>query len=211
MSNVASVLRPDWTEIPQEEFRELYRKLVSLRDLAAFWGVQPRQLSYYAFHADKESVYNSFSIRRRYGRRRRIEAPTRTLKYIQRLMHESLIRIYGPHPAVHGFRTGRSIVTNAEYHKGRRYVLNIDLADFFPSVTRKRIYGRLVAKPYLLQSSVANVIASLATNRFARLPQGSPSSPVIANMVAAGMDDDLATLCGSHFCRYTSRLLKNAS
>ena len=54
-----------------------------------------------------------------------------------------------------------------------------------------------------MQNDVANLIASLATNSYQRLPQGSPSSPVIANIVAAGMDADIAKLCGPLGCRYT--------
>ena len=111
--------------------------------------------------------------------------------------------MHGPHPAVHGFRSERSIVTNAQNHLSRRYVLNIDLADFFPSITRKRIYGRLVAEPYSFDTKVANLIAALSTNVYSRLPQGSPSSPVIANIVAAELDTDLAKLCGPLGCWYT--------
>jgi RNA-directed DNA polymerase len=174
-----------------------------LHDLAEFWNVGPSQLGYYAYRIDKTRAYSTFDVPRRNGGTRRIEAPIRTLKFIQRLLHESLSRLYGPHPAVHGFLADRSIVTNAKCHLGRRYVLNIDLADFFPSITRKRIYGRLVAEPYGLDKKVANLIAALSTNRYARLPQGSPSSPVIANMVTAQLDADLAELCGQLRCRYT--------
>ena len=201
--SVSSPLRPEWKEIPQTEFRVQYRQLSCLDELANFWGVAPFQLSYYAFHVDKRTAYSTIKIPRRNGRERRIEAPGRTLKYLQRLIHESLTRVYGPHPAVHGFCTGGSIVTNAQNHLGRRYVLNIDLVDFFPSITRERIYGRLVAEPYSFHSKVANLIAAISTNVYQRLPQGSPSSPVIANIVAAGLDKDLADLCGSLYCRYT--------
>lgn len=203
MPNVSSLLRPDWATIPQREFRHTYSQLGSLHDLAEFWGLRPSQLSYYAFHIDKGTAYRTFSIPRRNGRERRIEAPARTLKYIQRLIHESLTRVYGPHPAVHGFLSERSIITNAREHVRSRYVLNIDLADFFPSITSKRIYGRLVAAPYSFNERVANLIATLSTNRYSRLPQGSPSSPVLANIVASGLDSDLAKLCGSLGCWYT--------
>lgn len=94
-------------------------------------------------------------------------------------------------------------MTNALNHTGRRYVLNIDLVDFFPSITRQRIYGRLVAGPYSFDPTVANLIAALSTNAYSQLPQGSPSSPIIANIVAAEMDSDLAELCGRLRCRYT--------
>ena len=203
MPNVSSSLRPQWANIPQGKFRSDYRQLDSLHDLAAFWGLRPSQLSYYAFHVDKRTVYNTFHIPRRNGRQRRIEAPTPTLKYIQRIIHESLARIYGPHPAVHGFLSDRSIVTNAQNHVRSRYILNVDLADFFSSITKKRIYGRLVSAPYSLSKRVANLIAALSTNVYSRLPQGSPSSPVLANIVASGLDSDLANLCGSLGCWYT--------
>ena len=203
MPNRSYPLRLEWANIPQHEFREMYQQLSSIQDLADFLGVAPYQISYYALRVDKQYVYKNFHIPRRNGGKRRIEAPTRTLKYIQRLIHESLSCVYGPHPAVHGFRPGRSIVTNAKNHLGRRYVLNIDLEDFFPSITRKRIFNKLVSEPYLFDSRVANLIASLSTNKYSQLPQGSPSSPIIANIVAAGLDNDLAELCGSLYSRYT--------
>ena len=95
------------------------------------------------------------------------------------------------------------IVTNARNHLGRRYVLNVDLEDFFPSIIRRRIYGRLIAEPYALDSGVAHLISNLSTNAYGRLPQGSPSSPIIANIIASKMDTDLANLCSSLYCRYT--------
>ena len=203
MPNVSSPLRPDWTQISQKAFRNELTQLASPQDLAAFLGVKTSQITYYAFHIDKRRAYRTFSIPRRHGRQRRIEAPCPTLKYIQRLIHEALTRAYGPHPAVHGFLSDRSIVTNARTHLNCRYVLNIDLADFFPSITRKRIFNRLIAKPYSFDKKVANVIAALSTNVYFQLPQGSPSSPVIANIVAAQLDADLNKLCRLLYSRYT--------
>ena len=203
MPKVSSSLRPGWATISQVDFRKEYKQLSSLADLARFWSIPVSQISFHAFHSEKDKSYNTFFIPRRNGRKRRIEQPSPALKYIQRIIHESLTRVYGAHPAVHGFVAGRSIVSNARNHLGRRYVLNIDLRDFFPSITRKRIYGRLRAEPYSLNSIVANVIASLSTNAYGQLPQGSPSSPVIANIITAEMDSDLAKLCGSLHCWYT--------
>ena len=203
MPNASNTLRPQWVGMSQSQARDVYGNLSSLQELAAFWGVRQRQLSYYAFRIDKKFVYKTFHIQRRNGRQRFIEAPTRTLKYIQRLMHESLSLVYGPHRAVHGFLPSRSIVTNARSHLGSQYILSIDLKDFFPSITRKRIYGRLVAAPYSFSSEVANAIAALATNSSSKLTQGSPSSPILANIVAAGMDADLMDLARSFGCWYT--------
>ena len=203
MANASSSLRPEWATISQEQFRESYRLLSSVADLASFWELPASQINYYAFHSEKAESYQTFSIPRRSGGTRRIEQPSKTLRYIQRILHESMTKVYGAHPSVHGFVAGRSIVTNARNHLGRRFVLNIDLADFFPSISRQRVYGRLRAEPYSLHSTVANAIASLSTNSYGQLPQGSPSSPVIANIITAGMDADLAQLCGQLNCWYT--------
>ena len=203
MPKTSRPLRPDWIKISQKDFRSKYQNLSSLHDLADFLGVEPRQLSYYAYHVDKKQVYSTFDIPKRFGKPRRIDKPSRTLKYIQRLIHESLTRIYGPHRSVHGFVSGRSIVTNAQEHLGKKYVLNVDLSDFFPSVTGPRVYSRLTREPYSIRSKVAQIIASLATNQYNQLPQGAPSSPVIANIVASGLDSDIADLCVSLYCRYT--------
>ena len=203
MPNVNKVLRPQWGDISQQDFRTQYRQLNSLQDLANFWEIPHSQLSYYAYKADKAALYRVHNVPRRNGRIRKIEAPVPTLKFIQRIIHESLTLIYGPHRAVHGFLAERSIVTNARQHLGSSYVLNIDIEDFFPSITSKRIYGRLVAAPYSLHPKVANPIAALSTNVYLRLPQGSPSSPIIANMVVAELDSDLALLCAKQRCRYT--------
>ena len=123
MPNVSTPLRATWGDISQEEFREQYRQLGSLRDLAGLLGLRPSQLSYYAFRIEKNAVYKRFSIPRRNGKKRQIEIPIPTLKYIQRIIHESLTKVYGPHDAVHGFVPGRSVITNAKGHLGKRYVL----------------------------------------------------------------------------------------
>lgn len=214
MPNSSTPLRPNWSSIKQEEFRDLYKGLHSLDDLARFWGVPPYQLGYYAYRIDKRLAYKKLEIPRRNGKDRRIEAPNPTLKYLQRILHESLTRVYGPHPAVHGFLAEKSIVSNAENHLERRYVLTVDLEDFFPSITRRRVFGRLVSEPYSFDGIVANLIASLSTNHYGRLPQGSPASPVIANMVAANLDADLVKLCrplGAWYTRYADDIAISTS
>ena len=73
MPTGSSPLRPQWTAIPQAEFRNNYRQLFSLSDLADFWGIAPSQLGYYAFGIDKRLAYTTFRIPRRNGSERQIE------------------------------------------------------------------------------------------------------------------------------------------
>ena len=103
---------------------------------------------------------------------------------------------------VHGFALGKDIVSNAAHHTPRRYVLNVDLKDFFLSITFRRVRGMLMAKPYFLGSSAATVIAQLCTFD-EKLPQGAPTSPVITNMVCGRFDAHLKALAKTYRCNYT--------
>lgn len=73
------------------------------------------------------------------GPGRSIEAPHETLKAVQRaILHQLLERVATP-PDIHGFVPGRSIVSHARLHLGQRQLLNYDLADAFPSISRQRV------------------------------------------------------------------------
>lgn len=203
MPKVKAWLRPQWKDIDRDDFLEIYRSLKTWQDLAEFWGVPPKQIAYYSFHADKAGLYSSFPLARKYGGHRKIEVPSATLRYLQRLVHESLSRIYRPHQAVHGFVEGKSVLSNAECHLSSRYVVTLDLESFFASITGQRVQKRLEAEPYGLSSKVANAIVSLATNPVGALPQGSPSSPIISNIIASQLDSDLSAFVSPYRCRYT--------
>ena len=177
-------------------------------------------------------------VPRRYGRPRLLEIPGPLLKRAQRALLDSLINHVPPHPAAHGFRPGRSAITNATPHCGRAVVVRFDLADFFPSVPVGRIYAlfRTLGYPAL----VARLLAGLCTTRLPtdvwkarpdpaldgadhsawqrlsarHLPQGAPTSPAVANLVAYRLDcrlTGLATALDATYTRYADDLTFSGS
>ena len=103
----------------------------------------------------------------------------------------------------HGFKTGFSIQTNAINHRGRRWVFNTDLQDFFPSINFGRVYGFFMKNQhYMLNKKVATVISQIACHEN-KLPQGSPCSPIISNIIAHLLDIRLNELAASNGCTYT--------
>lgn len=103
---------------------------------------------------------------------------------------------------MNGFVTGRDIRRNASFHVGRRYVLNIDLEDFFGSINFGRVYGLLTKAPYKIHPIIAAAIAKACTlDNY--LPQGAPSSPILSNLICAKMDSELARLADANRCTYT--------
>lgn len=103
----------------------------------------------------------------------------------------------------HGFRRRHSIITNARRHKRRRYVLNLDLQDFFATFNFGRIRGFFIHNnSFKLNEKVATVIAQIACFENA-LPQGSPCSPIIADLIAHVLDVRLAQLAKRYQLTYS--------
>lgn len=170
-------------------------------DLAALLDVRHSTLIYYANRGSQVS-YTSFSVVKKSGALRRIDAPFDGLKSIQRKIASLLSSAYQPPNQVHGFVEGRSALTNAIPHVGRTWVLNLDLADYFPSINFGRVRGMLRAAPYLIADAPATVLARICCFKNS-LPQGAPSSPVLANMVTRALDTRLRKLAYQRRVTYT--------
>ena len=149
--------------------------------------------------------YKSFVIQKRNGTSRLINEPRRKLKDLQAILLAYLYEhAASMKPCVHGFTPGRSIVTNANTHCSlkTRFLLNIDIEDFFPSITFYRVRGILQSKPFAFSYSVATVLAQLTTFNGV-LPQGAPTSPLLANLACRSLDGELMNLARRHRATYS--------
>ena len=163
--------------------------------------------------------YRNFEIPKKSGGMRQISAPysqnyTHLLRYIAVILQS----IYQPSAHTMGFVPGKSIVDNAKAHVGMNYVFNIDLKDFFPSIEAPRIIARLEVKPFCFPWKVAKTIAAICTMRVQEegtepeekkyryvLPQGSPASPILTNLMCEKLDfllSGLAKRFGLNYTRY---------
>lgn len=183
----------------------------SLSDLAKLIGYKPRSLGFLIHQIDDDVKYTEFGIPKKSGGTRNISAPIARLKAVQTrladLLYDCVDEINRENSIEthisHGFRRGRSIFTNADRHTGKRYVLNIDLADFFASINFGRIKGFFEKNNHFqLDTPVALAIAQLCCNKGV-LPQGSPTSPVISNLIGHIMDMRLVKLADKFGCTYT--------
>jgi len=104
-------------------------------------------------------------------------------------------------PCAHGCVEGRSTLTNAAPHVGASWKAHMDVKDFFPSITTPRVYG-LFKKVFGYDKRLSWLLAHLTTYE-GRLPQGAPTSPMIANFIATPMDHEVVRLLGAMGGFYT--------
>jgi RNA-directed DNA polymerase len=184
-----------------EELRLRFAALSSPADVAELLGIELSKLNFLIYR-NKDAAYRTFQVRKRRGGFREVAAPITALKTIQRRLLQVLTAVYRPRRNVHGFVCGRGIVSNAAPHKGQCWVLNVDLENFFPAINFGRVRGLFAARPYNLPLNVATVLAQICCHR-KHLPQGAPTSPIVSNMLCAGMDTDLMKLARRYRCTVT--------
>jgi len=194
--------------------------LRSERELADWLGVGLPRLRWFTHHKPVDSVshYVRYTIPKRNGGRRTILAPKTELKRLQRKVLHGILDLIPASEASHGFVKERSIATNAGMHVGRQVVLNIDLTDFFPTITYPRVRGLFMAFGYSfpVASTLALLCSECEREPFDRgqerlyvsvgpraLVQGAPTSPAIANLVAWRLDHRLVGLASKHEFGYT--------
>lgn len=183
----------------------------NLSDLAKILGYKPKSLSFILYKIPDADKYSEFTVPKSGGGDRLIKAPVDRLKVLQRrlasLLQAAFEEIYGDRDhgrsLSHGFRWRHSIITNASNHKNKRYVFNIDLEEFFPSINFGRVRGFFIkSTDFQLNPKVATVIAQIACHDN-QLPQGSPVSPVISNLLGHVLDVRLVRLAKKARCTYS--------
>ena len=145
--------------------------------------------------------YQEFWMRKRSGGYRMISAPDKDLQAIQSTIYSRILSsVTIVHPAAVGFRCGRSVVDNAAPHLGKRYVLKMDIHDFFGSIRSPRV--RQTFKKIGYPENVSKVLGALCCLH-RHLPQGAPTSPALSNIVGYEMDRRLAALAAEYGVTYT--------
>lgn len=174
-------------------------------------GIENSLLTYVLYIQKIENSYVCFDIPKKSGGVRTINAPHENLKYIQRHLASMLIDVRDKYYKKnnirqiisHGFEKEKNIITNAKIHKGKKVVINMDIEDFFPSFNFGRVRGYFKKnKMFDFSHETATLIAQISTYN-GKLPQGAPTSPVIANLIFHIVDIQIINLARKYKLNYT--------
>lgn len=177
-------------------------RLETKDDLAKLLGFKnARYINYLLYNIQTDSLYTTFTIPKKNGGERVIHAPKKELKFLQKKLADILWECYLESlepkskdknfkiPVLsHAFEKGKSIITNSQMHRNKKYILNIDLKNFFDSFNFGRVRGFFIKdRDFAVSPEIATVIAQIACYQ-GKLPQGAPSSPIITNLITRILD-----------------------
>lgn len=130
-----------------------------------------------------------------------INPSIRTLKIVQKKICGLLNSKITPVPYAFGSTKGRSCVMNARFHQGNKYIFQTDLRGFFPSIPRKEVYRMFVR--FGFSPDVASILTRLTTYK-GHIPQGAPTSSLVANLVFTKTGNILADYCKQHGLKFST-------
>lgn len=162
--------------------------LVSKHRLSAILGYQFASLEGVAQKAG--SYYKPCEILIK-QKNRRIDKPISELKVIQKLILRKILYSIPLPPTMFGGVPGCSTKQNAEYHIGQPKVVTLDLRDFFPKTNDKKVFA--IYKKYKCSDEIASLLTKLTTFQY-RLPQGAPTSSMLANLVLLPLHNEIQTI-----------------
>lgn len=167
---------------------------------------------------NKPRFYITYNILKRSGKKRRIDAPQDPLKQVQADILHKVLYQFKAHPIAHGFVKDKSPVSNAMAHVDKKFVLTVDIKNFFNSITTETV-GNILNWLFARQQKFTYdpedpiLCAELLCYR-GGLPQGSPASPVMSNLVCMGLDKvltDVAVKFDAAITRYADDITMSSN
>ncbi len=220
----------NWLNFKEENENELQKyKLPSLPNaskLSKFLEMPISKIKFLAYHRKSSRIYHYLDFHIPKGKKgeRLISKPKIDLARTQKIIKEQILDNLGFSDAVMGFIPGKSHLTNAREHLKRDFLINVDIQDFFPSVTfyqiraifRKLGYSGEISTVFALLTTkpIATKISINARNHYSfsenrSLPQGACTSPILSNLVLSKVDKQLidrSISLGYKYSRYADDL-----
>ena len=186
---------------------------INLNDVAILLGMKPAGLAFVLYKIPDQHKYTKFSVLKKSSGERIISAPTERLKLIQsrlgklleqcQLEVEAKLKLKPQCVLSHGFKTG--FLNSNQCNKSPRVDVGFSIPTYKTSF-RVLILGGSTGSSSrtiitcLIRRSLT-VISQIAC-RENKLPQGSPCSPVISNIIANLLDIRLNELAAGNGCTY---------
>lgn len=181
--------------------RNLIKDISTVEELAPFLGVEYEELVE-VYKTRKSLIHFHKFPKPNGGIREIVMISDDSYKNILNVLNQNLSYWYSLNKpqSVHGFVKKYSIITNAAEHVENKIVVNVDIKDFFKSISKKQVKELFDSLNF--QSKISKFLSELTTVEDV-LPTGFSTSPVISNYVCISMDLVFERLCKAKVINYT--------
>ncbi len=189
-------------------FSKLFAVGRTTLELSVWLNMPEKELRRWKYGPPDGYTYATFQIpKKKKGEFRTIDAPNEELRKLQRLIYHKLLRPLSVHESAKGFVPKKSIVHNALPHLQQAVVINLDLKDFFPSISARKVHTFWRSLGW--GEAAATILTRMCCTQ-SRLPQGAPTSPALSNLVNRKLDARLFGLVsrsGGTYTRYADDIV----
>ncbi len=170
-----------------------------MHQLSKYLCVTPKEIWHTAKNINK--FYKIFEVPKNSGGTRRLCSPKSNLKYIQQHILRNFLSEMPVSQYATAYIKGKKLYENAEPHTNKKYLLKMDISDFFGSIGFEQVYSS-VFNTRLFPKQIGVVLTTLCCRKDA-LPQGAPTSPALSNLVMKQFDDYIGNWCKMRGISYT--------
>lgn len=167
--------------------------------LAYFLGMGRKSLFDYLKYIDRE--YRAANIKKKNGGGRTLHVPSRKLKRIQTTILHRILDHFPVSRYATAYKKGAVLADNAAPHVGHRYLLKLDITDFFGSIRFGQVYRAAFNANYF-PKQIGLMLTRFCCRQYV-LPQGAPTSPALSNLVMKNFDNNMGTWCAKRGISYT--------
>lgn len=165
--------------------------------LAKEFNMSEREIYYVSNNISKH--YKKAIIPKKNGKARTLYMPNEKLKYIQKIILKEYLQEYKISNCATAYHKGATLVSNATPHHKKKYILKLDIKDFFKSITFSRVY-KMFSNHFPVK--YAKLFAELCCFND-KLVQGAPTSPCISNIIMFDFDNEIEEYCLNNNISYT--------
>ncbi len=178
-------------------FKNFFPNISSAKNLSALTHLSEELI----FRLSKHNYlfYKNFEITVK-RKKRIINCPSKKMKVVQSWIQKNILEIIPLSAYCFGFRKGLTVRDNALNHISNKYLMIIDIKDFFPSITYNKVYNVFKAVGY--EPSICHILTSICTYEN-KLPIGAPSSPALSNIICYRLDMRIAGYAGIRNITYS--------
>ena len=185
--------------------------ITSEKHLLYILGVNKEQLDYllahiedyyYSFEKVKLNKFTGTPKKNSNGEfaTRQINSSKGKLKDVQTRLYSFMSTQVEMPQYVYGGVQRKNNVSNARFHQGNKYIFTTDIKSFFPSISHKQVFKMFLREG--CTPTIARILTKLTTHKY-QVPQGVPTSTLIANLVFKPIGLEIAQLAKEHHIKFS--------